>query len=47
MLQFYDSLFVDYPFKKKNMAMQFGWGGGMEHQTMSFVDQFGWGLLAS
>ncbi|MCO6460752.1 MAG: T9SS type A sorting domain-containing protein [Saprospiraceae bacterium] len=46
-LQFYDSLFVTYPFyNEKYGHAQFGWGGGMEHQTMSFVVNFGWGLLA-
>lgn len=46
-LQYFDSLFVDYPFKKEKYGhAQFGWGGGMEHQTMSFVINYGWGLLA-
>lgn len=46
-LQYFDSLFVDYPFKKEKYGhAQFGWGGGMEHQTMSFVVNFDWGLLA-
>lgn len=46
-LQYFDSMFVDYPFKKEKYGhAQFGWGGGMEHQTMSFVINFGWGLLA-
>ena len=46
-LQYFDSLFVDYPFKKEKYGhAQFGWGGGMEHQTMSFVVNYGWGLLA-
>lgn len=46
-LQFYDSLFVAYPFKTEKYGhAQFGWGGGMEHQTMSFVINYGWGLLA-
>ncbi len=34
----YDSLFIEYPFKKEKYGhAQFGWGGGMEHQTMSFM----------
>ena len=46
-IQFYDSLFVTYPFSNEKYGhAQFGWGGGMEHQTMSFVVNFGWGLLA-
>ncbi len=46
-LQYYDSLFVDYPFKREKYGhAQFKWGGGMEHQTMSFVINYSWGLLA-
>lgn len=45
-LQFYDSLFVTYPFSEEKYGhAEFGWGGGMEHQTMSFVTSYGWGLL--
>lgn len=45
-LQFYDSLFVTYPFyQEKYGHAQFGWGGGMEHQTMSYVVNYSWGLL--
>jgi aminopeptidase N len=46
-LQFYDSLFVPYPFAQEKYGhAQFGWGGGMEHQTMSFVTDYSWSLLA-
>lgn len=46
-LEFYDSLFVSYPFANEKYGhAQFSWGGGMEHQTMSFVASFNWGLLA-
>jgi len=46
-LQYFDSLFIAYPFSKEKYGhAQFGWGGGMEHQTMSFVINYGWGLLA-
>ncbi|MCB0690914.1 MAG: T9SS type A sorting domain-containing protein [Saprospiraceae bacterium] len=46
-LQYYDSLFVSYPFKNEKYGhAQFGWGGGMEHQTMSYVINYGWSLLA-
>jgi aminopeptidase N len=46
-LQFYDSLFASYPFAREKYGhAQFGWGGGMEHQTMSFVTDFSWSLLA-
>jgi aminopeptidase N len=37
-MQLYDSLFGMYPFQDEKYGhAQFGWGGGMEHQTMSFV----------
>jgi hypothetical protein len=37
-LQLYSKFFGPYPFiKEKYGHAQFGWGGGMEHQTMSFV----------
>lgn len=46
-LQLYDSLYGTYPFiKEKYGHAQFGWGGGMEHQTMSFVINEGYDLLA-
>jgi aminopeptidase N len=46
-IELYDSLFVDYPFyKEKYGHAQFGWGGGMEHQTMTFVVSYGYELLA-
>lgn len=46
-LEFFDSLFVTYPFASEKYGhAQFSWGGGMEHQTMSFVAGFNWGLLA-
>ena len=47
MIQLYDSLFGIYPFQlEKYGHAQFGWGGGMEHQTMTFVTSFGFELLA-
>jgi aminopeptidase N len=37
-IQLYSDFFGPYPFiKEKYGHAQFGWGGGMEHQTMSFV----------
>ncbi len=46
-LQLYDSLFGEYPYiREKYGHAQFGWGGGMEHQTMSFVINEGYDLLA-
>ena len=46
-IKFYDSLTIDYPFAlEKYGHAQFGWGGGMEHQTMSFVSGFSHPLMA-
>jgi aminopeptidase N len=46
-MQLYDSLFGVYPFSKEKYGMtEFGWGGGMEHQTMTFVTNFGFELIA-
>jgi len=46
-LQYYDSLVAPYPFRKEKYGhAQFGWGGGMEHQTMSFMTDFSFGLQA-
>lgn len=37
----YDSLFGPYPFADEKYGhAEFGWGGGMEHQTMSFMGSF-------
>ncbi len=46
-LQLFDSLFGPYPYlTEKYGHAQFKWGGGMEHQTMSFVVNAGFDLLA-
>ena len=46
-MQLYDTLFGIYPFKNEKYGhAQFGWGGGMEHQTMTFVGGFGHELIA-
>jgi len=46
-IQLYDSLFSDYPYlNEKYGHAQFGWGGGMEHQTMTFLVNFGYDLMA-
>jgi aminopeptidase N len=43
----YDSLFITYPFyKEKYGHCQWNWGGGEEHQTMSFVSDFNGNLIA-
>lgn len=46
-MQLYDQLFGIYPFQNEKYGhAQFGWGGGMEHQTMTFVTSYGFELLA-
>ncbi|MEO6902678.1 MAG: M1 family aminopeptidase [Bacteroidia bacterium] len=46
-IKLYDSLLIPYPFAKEKYGhAQFGWGGGMEHQTMSFMSGFSYGLMA-
>ena len=43
----YNELFGPYPFAAEKYGhAQFGWGGGMEHQTMSFMGGFSFGLQA-
>ena len=47
MLRLYDSLTIPYPFlDEKYGHAQFGWGGGMEHQTMGFMTNFSFDLMA-
>lgn len=47
MLDFFNSVFGDYPFKKEKYGMaQFLWGGGMEHQTITSLRSFGDFLVA-
>ncbi len=47
MMQLFDSLFTIYPFSAEKYGMaEFGWGGGMEHQTMTFVTNFSFELMA-
>jgi len=46
-LEFFSDKFILYPFyKEKYGHAQFGWGGGMEHQTMTFVGGWSEFLLA-
>ena len=46
-MQIFNELFGLYPFAEEKYGhAQFGWGGGMEHQTMSFMLGFGFGLQA-
>lgn len=47
MLRLFDSLFGEYPFMKEKYGhAQFPWGGGMEHQTMSFMVNLSYDLVA-
>lgn len=46
-MQLYADLFGPYPFANEKYGhAQFGWGGGMEHQTMSFMGNFNYELVA-
>ena len=46
-IQLYNDLTIPYPFANEKYGhAQFGWSGGMEHQTMSFMKNFGFGLMA-
>lgn len=46
-MQLFDSLFGTYPFDKEKYGhAQFTVGGGMEHQTMSFMGNFNYDLIA-
>ena len=43
-MNLYESLFGDYPFRNEKYGhAQFGWGGGMEHTTVSFMTAGGSG----
>ncbi|HSD13648.1 MAG TPA: M1 family aminopeptidase [Flavobacterium sp.] len=46
-LNLYESLIGPYPFRNEKYGhAQFGWGGGMEHTTVSFMYNFGRSLIA-
>ncbi len=46
-MQLYNDLFEMYPFAKEKYGhAQFGWGGGMEHTTMTFMGGWSRGLIA-
>jgi len=46
-MQLFSELYIDYPFKDEKYGhAQFAWGGGMEHQTMSFMVNFSHHLMA-
>jgi aminopeptidase N len=46
-MQLFSQLFGEYPFADEKYGhAQFSWGGGMEHQTMSFMGNFSYELMA-
>jgi aminopeptidase N len=46
-IRLYDSIVGDYPFKKEKYGQaRFGWGGGQEHQTFTFLISYGTSLMA-
>lgn len=46
-MELFNELFINYPFSKEKYGhAQFGMGGGMEHQTMSFMGTLGHELMA-
>ena len=46
-MNLYETLFETYPFSAEKYGhAQFGWGGGMEHTTVSFMGSFGRELIA-
>lgn len=46
-MQLFNELFGHYPFAEERYGhAQFVWGGGMEHQTMSFMGNFSYELMA-
>ncbi len=46
-MKLYDTLFIPYPFiNEKYGHAQFGWGGGMEHQTIASMGDFSTSLMA-
>ncbi|MCZ8196311.1 MAG: M1 family aminopeptidase [Flavobacterium sp.] len=46
-MNFFEATFVPYPFRAEKYGhAQFGWGGGMEHTTVSFMGGFDRGLIA-
>lgn len=46
-MDFFEDTFGTYPFSNEKYGhAQFGWGGGMEHTTVSFMANFSRGLVA-
>lgn len=47
LMELFSELFTKYPFAEEKYGhAQFGWGGGMEHQTMSFMGRFDFEIIA-
>ncbi len=47
MINLFNDLFIEYPYSNEKYGhAQFGWGGGMEHQTMSFMGNLEFELMA-
>lgn len=47
MIRLFSELFIEYPFSDEKYGhAQFGWGGGMEHQTMSFMGSLEFELMS-
>lgn len=46
-MNLFSDLFEEYPYAEEKYGhAQFGWGGGMEHTTVSFMGSFSRGLIA-
>ncbi len=46
-MELFSNLFEEYPYSSEKYGhAQFGWGGGMEHTTVSFMGSFGRNLIA-
>ncbi|MFW5821752.1 MAG: M1 family aminopeptidase [Tangfeifania sp.] len=46
-MELFNNIVGEYPFADEKYGhAQFGWGGGMEHQTISFMYNFGFELVA-
>ncbi len=46
-MQLFNNLFIQYPFSDEKYGhVQIGWGGGMEHQTMSSMGNLSFALMA-
>ena len=47
MIEIFSDRYSQYPYlAEKYGHAQFNWGGGMEHQTISSMGSFGWGIIA-